>query len=804
MSLASGWLAHYRLLDKLGAGGMGEVYLAQDTKLDRKIALKVLPPAAASDPTRLERFQREARAVAALNHPHIVTLYSVEEADGVHFLTMERVEGRSLDRLIPEGGLPLRRLLEIAVALCDALAAAHDKGIVHRDLKPANVIVGENGRPKVLDFGLAKLGHAPGSAGLDSQLSTQVQTREGVVMGTVPYMSPEQVSGRPLDHRTDLFSLGVMLYEMASGHRPFQGGSSAELVSSILRDLPPDLVELKAELPEDLARTIQHCLEKDPERRPRSAHDVHDALVTLRRKTESGEQATAARPAARSTPSTAWGATARAQGAKMAAAAIALVVLGAATIAYFGSRDAGRIDSIAVLPFVNGDANPDTDYLADGISEGISNNLSQIQSLRVMAQDSVRRYKGRQVEARTIGRELGVRAVLTGAITSRGDALRIQAELVDVRTGAQLWGQQLTRRQGEVLELQDEIATHISGRLELRLSGEEKKQVARRDTADQGAYQRYLKGRYHWNERTNEGYRKAIGFFREAIDLDPSYARAYVGLADSHAFLEVEGVKAQDRYEKAIGIVRKALEIDDTLGEAHASMAMLIQNRDWNLAGAEREYRRAVELSPSYGSAHHWYGEMLVQLGRFDEALEHYRRALEVDPLSSAIGSDHGISLFYARRYDDAIAELKKALDADPKFSRTHHYLARVYAQVGRYREAVDEHQKGWLFAGDDPEPVARRTAGIREALGRSGARGFWEALLELERQKDPRPSEWAHDIAVFHARLGEKDQSFSWLEKAYADRPFELLFLKVGPEWDNLRGDPRFLDLLRRIGLSG
>ena len=582
-------------------------------------------------------------------------------------------------------------------------------------------------------------------------------------------------------------------------------------------------MELKAELPEDLARTIQHCLEKDPERRPRSARDLHDALVTLRRKIESGEQPTVARPATR--PSLTGPKTPDLAAPTPEPSAAQPAGLGPGHRAHtlekggggrrpgrpgghdgrvFRAGDAARIDSIAILPFVNGDANPDMDYLADGISEGICNNLSQIQSLRVMAQDSVRRYKGRQIEARTIGKELGVRTVLTGTITSRGETLRIQTELIEVRTGAQLWGQQLTRRQGEVLELQDEIAKHLSGRLELRLSGEERKQVARRDTADLGAYQRYLKGRYHWNERTNEGYRKAIAFFREAIDLDPSYARAYVGLADSHAFLEVEGVPARDRYEKAIGIVTKALEIEDTLGEAHATMAMLTQNRDWNLAGAEREYRRALELSPSYASAHHWYGEMLVQLGRFDEALEHYRRALKLDPLSSAIGSDLGITLFYARRYGDAVAQLHKAIQADAKFSRTHHYLARVYTQLGRHQEAVDEHQKGWLLAGDDPDAVARRTVGLREALARSGAQGLWQKLLELEQQKTARPTDWAHDVALLYARLGDEDQAFSWLERAYAVRTFELLFLKVGPEWDTLRADPRFGDLLHRIGFPG
>ena len=822
MSLASGWLAHYRLIQKLGAGGMGEVYLAEDTKLDRKVALKVLPPEAASDPARLERFRREARAVAALNHPHIVTLYSVEEADGVHFLTMEQVEGQSLDRLIPGGGLPLKRLLEIAVPLADALTAAHDKGIVHRDLKPANVMVAENARVKVLDFGLAKLSQTAASAGLDSELTTQARTREGVVMGTVPYMSPEQVTGRPLDHRTDIFSLGVMLHEMASGQRPFQGKSSAELVSSILRDLPANLRELKAELPENLARIIERCLEKDPERRLQSARELHDALVALRRESESGARPLTARSATSPLPTTpgtgavaarppqpgvaeraAWTLTGARTHWKGVMAAVAGVILAALGARHFAARDAGPIDSIAILPFVNGDANPDTDYLGDGISESISNNLSQIQSLRVMAQDSVRRFKGRQLEARTIGNELGVRAVLTGTIAARGELLRIQTELIDVRTGAQLWGQQVTRPKGEVLELQDEIATNISGRLELRLSGKERQQVARRDTADQAAYQLYLKGRYHWNERTNEGYRKAIEFFREAIELDPSYARAHVGLADSIAFLE-DGEASSRNFETASGIVKKALQIDDTLGEAHASMAMLLQDRDWDLVGAEREYRRALALSPNYATAHHWYGELLVQTGRFDEAFEHYRRALEMDPLSSAIGSDLGLTWFYDREYERAIAELNKTIQADPKFSRAYHHLARVYAQLGRYREAIDEHRKGWLFAGDDADEVAQRTQALKEALERSGARGFWRKRLELELQRTTRQSKWAHDVALLYARLEERDQAFAWLEKAYAARAFELLFLKVGPEWDSLRGDPRFQDLLRRVGLPG
>ena len=804
MSLAAGHtLAHYRLLEKIGSGGMGDVYLAEDTKLERRVALKVLPPDAASNPERLERFRREARAVAALSHPHIVTLYSVEEKDGVHFLTMERVVGQSLDRLIPKEGVPLKRLLEIAVALADALAAAHDKGIVHRDLKPANVMIGEKGMPKVLDFGLAKLTQVPGED-FDSEISTEVRTREGVVMGTVPYMSPEQLAGRPLDHRTDLFSLGVMLYEMASGHRPFHGQSSAELVSSILRDVPPSLAELKADLPDDLAQLIQRCLEKDPEQRFQSARDLHDALATLREEVTSGERSSTARVK----PPTLGAVAGRPPGWARAhwkgvAASAAVVVLAAATVARFRTSDSRTVDSIAILPFVNGDANRDIDYLADGISEGISNHLSQMQALRVMAQNSVRQYKGRSVDARTIGNELGVRAVLTGTITSRGEMLRIQAELVDVRTGVLLWGQQLTRRQGEALELQDDIAKQIAGRLELRLSGAEGKQGARRDTADQAAYQRYLKGRFHWNQRTNEGYLKAIEFFREAVALDPDYARAYVGLADSIAFLEGDGVKSRN-FDTASGMVKKALAIDDTLGEAHASMGMLLQDRDYDLAGAEREFKRAVELSPNYATSHHWYGELLVQTGRFDQAFEHYRLALEVDPLSSAIRSDLGLTWFYARKYDRAITELKETLQADPKFAHAHQNLARVYAQVGRYKEAVDEHRKGWLSAGDDPGAVAQKVQALEEALDRSGAPGYWRKRLDLALAETARETKWAHDVALLYARLNEKDEAFAWLEKAYAGRAYDLLYLGVCPEVENLRADPRFADLVRRVGLPG
>jgi TolB-like protein/Tfp pilus assembly protein PilF len=461
----------------------------------------------------------------------------------------------------------------------------------------------------------------------------------------------------------------------------------------------------------------------------------------------------------------------------------------------------GGAQSIAVLPFADMSPGRDQEYFTDGLSEELLNELAKIPGLRVTGRTSSFQFKGRNEDLRVIGQKLDVATLLDGSVRKAGNQVRITVQLVKVADGFHLWSETYDRQLDDVLAVQDDIARSVASALKGTLLAGDAPQRPR-DTVNHDAYQRYLEGRYHWNKRTNEGYRKAIALFREAIDLDPGYARAYVGLADSHAFLETEGEPARERYKRAIGIVRKALEIDDTLGEAHASMALLIHDLDWDLAGAEREYRRAIERSPSYASAHHWYGELLVQLGRFDEAFEHYRRALEIDPLSSAIRSDLGISLYYARRYDDAVAELKKTIESDPKFARSHHYLARVHAQLGRHREAIDEHEKGWLLAGQEPSAVAANVGALREAVKRSGARGFWQQLLELEQRKTDRPSEWGHDVALLHARLGAKDQAFSWLERACSDRPFELLFLKVGPEWDSLRGDPRFEELLRRIGL--
>jgi TolB-like protein/Tfp pilus assembly protein PilF len=623
-----------------------------------------------------------------------------------------------------------------------------------------------------------------------------------------------------------------MLYEMLTGRLPFAGETVSDTIAAILKTEPELPTNLHPEIPAELERIVLKTLRKKAEDRYQHIKDLWIDLRDLRQDLEfeaklerisahdglvvssSSRRVTDSQLPPRGTAPNLIQATSRAEyfvreisrrrRIVLLGLAILLTVLVATVYfgfsRYFQEAGVAAIDSIAVLPFISQNGDASTEYLEDGLTEGIIISLSRLPQLRAMARSTMFRYKGREVDPQTVGKELGVRAVLTGRILQQGDSLIISAELVKVADGTQLWGERYSRRPADLLAMQQEIAREISQHLQLRLSREQERQLNKGGPSDNEAYRLYLKGRYFWNKRTQEGYQQAIEFFQQAIDRDPHYALAYVGLADSHAFLRVRGQSARDAYWKAKTIVQQAIGMDDTLGEAHTTLAMLIQNADWDLAEAEIQYRRAIDLSPNYATAQHWYGELLMQMGRVDEGLAHYQRALEIDPLSLPISSDLGISYFYARRYDHAIEQLQKTIAMDPNFSRGYFYLARVYEQKKQYEKAIAENQKGFLGLGEPSERIAKITAALSEALAVSGERGYWRKRLEISNQYPEFLSEWECDIAGIHARLGDKDRAFIALERACQERLFDLLFLKVTPEFDGLRDDSRFQELLKKV----
>ena len=779
---------------------MGEVYRATDTKLGRAVALKVLPPEMASMPERLERFRREAKALAALDHPGIVTVYSVEEADGVHFLTMQLVEGEPLDRVIPEGGLPLDRILDIAAALAEALTAAHEKGIVHRDLKPANVMVAKDGRVKVLDFGLARMSATDQEASGDSELPTYLRTREGVVMGTVPYMSPEQVSGREVDHRTDIFSLGIVLYEMTSGLRPFKGNSSAELASAILRDTPRPLGELRGGLPESLQRAIDRCLQKSASDRFPSARELREALRASRGASSSKEAQTLE---IESIDKQAINPQSRIGNPKSKSWSFGLLVLLLAVGGFFGyqylSPANGKISSIAVLPFENRSSDADTDYLSDGLAESLIYRLSQIPDLKVSPPSSVFRYRGKETDPQVVAKQLEVDSVMTGRMVKRGDHLTISVELVDVRNDTTLWGEQYERKMSDLLATQREIAAEITNKLRVELSGESEQNLAKRDTDSNEAYQLYLKGRFHLNQRTNESLKRAVIFYRQAIEKDPNFALAYSGLAATYAIFPIWSVGLpKDSMPQAKAAALRALELDDSLAEAHAALGLYLHYFEFDRAGGEKEMRRAIQLNPNYATAHEWLAvDILTALKRFDEAVAEIKRAEELDPLSSVVGTNAGYTLVFARRYDEAIAQLKRVLTLDPNYAYALYTLGYAFDGKGMYAEAIVEYRRS-LALNDDPFAKAL----LVRSLAKSGKRD--EALKLVAQLKADSAQRYVshYCLAIAYTALGEKEEALMLLEKDLAERSSFVSYSAGEPALDDLRDDPRFKALLKRMNL--
>jgi eukaryotic-like serine/threonine-protein kinase len=823
-------LGRYEIRSQIGAGGMGEVYLALDTELDRTVAIKILPEALASDQQRLQRFIQEAKAASALNHPHILTIYEIGATGASRFIATEFIDGETLRQRI-SAGMNLLEILEIFVQAGSALATAHAAGIIHRDIKPENIMVRRDGYVKLLDFGLAKLTEPQGSiTDTEAPTKTRVNTSAGTVLGTTNYMSPEQAKGTTVDARTDLWSLGAVLYEMVTGHAPFAGETPNETISLILQKEAAPLTRYSHEVPAELERIITKALTKDREERYQTAKDLLIDLRYLRRKleadaeidrtvppkfryatsTSSGQSAPAT---ASNVATTAQGSTARSassaeyivSGIKQhkLAAAIALLVLIVGAIglsAYLHARNS-RVagDSIAVLPFVNASGDANVEYLSDGISETLINSLSRFQQLRVVARSTAFRYKGKEIDPQTVGRDLNVRAVLMGRVRQVEGSLNIQVDLVDTRTGAQLWGEEYDRKVSDVLAVKQDIAREVTERLRLSLTGEQKEQMTSRDAANTEAYQFYLKGRYYWNKRTAEGINKAIEQFQQSVDKDPNYALAYVGLADCYLILEqYVGAPASELYPKAKAYVQRALALDSSLAEAHASLG-LINDSLWLWDEAEREYKRAIELNPNYPTAHQWYSIHFEYLGRFDEQMVEIKRAQQLDPLSLIISTDLEELYLTLGDLNSALEQCRKTIQLDPYYPSGHADLGSVYLKQGREAEAITEFQKAVELSGRSSDMLSSLGAGY--AIADKHAKAL--AVVEELEDKYAKHEAIGQNLARVYANLGNKDQAFAWLEKDFQARSGVLGRIRALTELEPLRSDPRFADLRRRTGLE-
>jgi serine/threonine-protein kinase len=829
-SLIGKTIAHYKVLSLLGRGGMGEVYLAEDTRLGRKVALKLLPDEFAGDSQRLARFRQEARAASALSHPNIVTIHEIGEADSVPFMTTEFVDGQSLRQYVSKKTIELTTALDIAIQVASALAAAHDVGVVHRDIKPDNIMVRRDRLVKVLDFGLAKLAEGSEPTPI-TQAPTKllVNTEPGVVMGTANYMSPEQARGAEVDGRTDIWSLGVILYEMITGRVPFEGDTPTEVLSRILQKDSLPLARYAPEAPEELQRIVTKSLSKDRDGRYQTIKDLLIDLQALRRRLDlkaelertvqpdDGPMATtnqahttgAELPQGTATsvahvPSSAEYIVGEVKRHKSAflgiVAAIVLAVAGIYLYGTFGSR---RIKSLAVLPLANATGDSSTDYLSEGMTESLIDNLTQLPNLQVKSLNSVLRYKGSETDAQSVGHELGVDAVVTGRMMQRDDSLVVSVEMVDVRDNTRIWGKRYDRKLSDLLAVQNEISREVLNKLRLRLTGEDEKRATKRYSENTEAYQLYLKGRYHWNRRAIDDLWKGIDNFQRAIELDPNFALAWSGLADSYVAMVLGGPFAPTNRPpmpptevkiKWGPAARRAVELDPELAEVHTSLGQGLEWLEWDLAGAEREYKRALELNPDYATAHQRYGVFLLTSGRQDEGLRELKRALELDPASLPINADLGnIYCGPLGMPDQGIEQLKKTIELAPNWPRAHFLLSNCYAEKGMWNEALQEIQKVGV-----PGYVQR--ARMYVATGRRD-----EALKVIAEMKERSKQQYVAPItfAFIYATLDEKDLAFEYLEKASAERNPFLRNLPTAKGWDKLRSDPRFNALLNRTGLS-
>jgi eukaryotic-like serine/threonine-protein kinase len=785
-------ISHYRIVEKIGVGGMGEVYRARDEHLARDVAIKVLQPGTLMDESARKHFHREGRILSQLNHPNIATVHDFDTQQGVDFLVMEFIPGITLSERLAARPLPEKEVLRLSVQLAEGLSAAHDHGVVHRDLKPGNLRVTSDGRLKILDFGLAKL-RLPVMAGATTESLSETKA----IAGTLPYMAPEQLLGGEIDARTDIYAAGLVLYEMATGKRPFAEVKRSQLIGAILRRPPRSPTALNPRVSPELERIIEKCLEKEPENRYQSAKELAIDLQRLQKGVLSAAQPAARRARLRSARSVRLG---------LGILASVIVLLIAFNFGNWRQRLLGppeprKIQSLAVLPFTNLSRDPEQEYFTDGIAEALITNLSQISALRVISRTSAMRYKGTKKTLPEIARELNLDAVLEGSVQRSGDRVRITAQLIHAPSDTQLWASSYDRELQDVLELESGVARAIADEIQVKLTPQERAHLTAERQVNPEAYESYLRGRYEWNKRTAESLRRGADFFQQALAKDPRFALAYAGLSDSYFALaySAEVLRPQEAVPIAKAAALKALEINESLAEAHATLGAIKFFYDLDWTGAEQEFKRAIALNSGYATAHHWYGLYLGWTGRVPEARAELQRAKQLDPLSPIISMNVAWISSLTHDYDRSIEQLQQTLELDPNFWMAYWDLGEYKLALGRYSEAIADLQKAVALSGGSTGAVGMLGYAYGITGDRAKARHVLQGLEKMAQSRYVSPG----DLAMVEFGLGNKDQAFARLEEAYQDRSSFLVTLKTEPLLDRWRSDPRFVDLLRRIKLS-
>ena len=810
-------IGRYEVLSRIGRGGMGEVFLAQDSSLGRKVALKLLRGEFTRNEDRLRRFQQEARAASALNHPNILTIHEIGQDGGLHFIATEYIEGETLRKQLARARMTLGHALDVAVQTASALTASHQAGIIHRDIKPENIMLRGDGYVKVLDFGLAKLVEAKT---VNSALPTlpKVETESGVVMGTVSYMSPEQARGLAVDARTDVWSLGVIIYEMVTGRQPFEGETTSDVLSLILQKEPPPLTQSISEVPPELERIVSKALRKDKEERYQSIKDLMLDLKSLKEHLDF--EARLERSAApsgspgvaglRVTPPTGRPAPAKALALPFKAqllwknpaylfgsvATLVALVLIALFLFLKPKPASAESKSVAVLPFVNMSADKEDEYFSDGLSEELINALTNVEGLRVPARTSAFAFKDKQGDIRKIGEQLNVSTVLEGSVRKAGSKLRITAQLINVADGFHLWSEMYDRDVQDVFAIQADISQRIVNSLKLKLAADQTARLTKRYTTNAEAYQSYLKGRYYWGKRNEEGLKKALESFKQSLDQDPTFALSYLGMADDYLVMAASVLAPSEARPLAKAAAVKALELDPNLGEVHATLGLWYYFQfDWTTA--QKEFDVALEMVPNYAPAHHWYAQFLASQRSFDDALNHVRRAEELDPLAPNIKGAESIYLTCAHRYDEALEKLNKAIPAHPDFAGLYIWRGEVLVSMGRLLEGIADHEQAVSLSHRAAAPLSR----LGYAYGRAGRKSeALEIAHELEMLSKVHYVSF-FDRALVPLGLGDKDQALFWLQRALEEREnLVSIQFSVHPTLDGIRDDPRFQDLLRKM----